>query len=479
MGQVRGPGRHLTFRSTPQRKLMFAVGLLVAVLGAVFASITPSATAATTATAITDYATYPQADLIPGTCHTDGAGVLQGITYTVVHNGATTNGITHIDQVQLFAGDTVTIHWTDYTAGCEGIGVSLAVKATDHPVFNINDNQHLVGFTFCSGADCGNNGTGFGNLSITIPDPTTACNFQFDAVIGPPLANVGPNGSYYGPVNRVLAGKSTEENPGPNMLLGFSNGGKGICLPPTVQATQSCTTASGPGVDVAITNPDDDDAADVKVLKGSDVVAADVLVAVGAPAEHVFVPFDVNETDTVTVIDKHSGETVFTQEFVFDCVHPNATIADNCAEGGTVITFANTGESPVDFDVFKDGVKIDTVHVGANDTVDKTYAMDEDTSATFQVTSVDYDSGEVPITHDCVQVEDSTTTTSSSTTSSSTSTTDTVAGTEQTRTLPRTGSGSTMGLSTASGVLLMVGGLLMALANRPLPSTVTTKSRGR
>jgi hypothetical protein len=36
-------------------------------------------------------------------------------------------------------------------------------------------------------------------LTIAIPTKQQACNFQFDAVIGPPLQNVGPNGSYYSP----------------------------------------------------------------------------------------------------------------------------------------------------------------------------------------------------------------------------------------------------------------------------------------
>jgi hypothetical protein len=477
MTQVSGTGRGHTSRPTSSRKLVALVGLLIAVLGGLFVSFAPTAGAATEATvpAITDYATYPQAGLIPDGCNADGAGVLVGVSYTITHDSVDRT-VANLSVEQLFIGDTVKMSWTDYTAGCEGIGVSLAVKSTDHNVFVLSDNQHLISYQYCSGTDCGGSGQGFGNLTIHVPSKQAACNFQFDAVIGPPLADVGPAGSYYGDFNRQQAGK----NSGPNMLIGYSNGGKGECIAPTATASQSCTTEGGPNVDVAIVNPDPNDAATVNVLKDGTVVHSDVVVPIGGEPVHSFVPFDVNEKATVSVVWTDSAgpvdppKEIFSHEFTFNCVGPSATITHSCASGGVVVDFANNGDSPTTIVVTKNGVTIDTVDLAAHGTATRTYPMAEDETSTFRATGTGYDSGEQTFTHDCVAAESSTTATTEP---------DTVQGTEIVRstTLPRTGSGSTLPMSTVAGLLLMTGGLLLALANRPMPTTATanTRSRGR
>jgi LPXTG-motif cell wall-anchored protein len=97
--------------------------------------------------------------------------------------------------------------------------------------------------------------------------------------------------------------------------------------------------------------------------------------------------------------------------------------------------------------------------------------MAEDETATYRVTGTGFDSGDQTFTHDCVAAESTTTTTVP----------DTVQGTEVVRatTLPRTGSGSTLPMSTTAGLLLMAGGLLLALANRPMPATASTSTRSR
>lgn len=475
------------FRSTPQRKAMMAAGLLLAVLGALCFSVSPSAQAATSASAITDYDVYPNIEgLIPDTCQADGAGVLQGISYAIDHDGTVTN-TTALDTVQLFTGDTVTMSWTDYTAGCEGIGVSIAVKATDHPTFVLEDNQTLVNFAYCSEDDCGPGATGtsFGNLTVVIPEQQEACNFQLDAVIGPPLQNVGPLGSYYGEVNRQLFNSTYPDDPnqkasGPNMLIGFSNGGRGECIPPTADATLECASEGGPGADVAITNQDDDDVAVVDVYKDGTVVHSGVNVGVGL-TEHVKVDFGPQETATVSVNDTSGGNVspgneIYSEEFTANCVDSDASISDNCVEGGTVISFVNNGDIEDEFVVTKDGTEIDRFTLPAGGSTSKTYAMDEDEVATFRVTATGYDSGDVEITHDCVEVEDSTTTSTPTTPTTPTTLPDDVEGLE----LARTGAGdSTTSMTGLAGLLLVAGGALMALANRPLPTGAQIRSRGR
>jgi LPXTG-motif cell wall-anchored protein len=98
--------------------------------------------------------------------------------------------------------------------------------------------------------------------------------------------------------------------------------------------------------------------------------------------------------------------------------------------------------------------------------------MAEDETAIYRVTGLGFDSGDFVATHDCVLAESTTTTVP-----------DTVEGSNVARaaTLPRTGASSTLPLSTMAGLLLMTGGLLLALANKPLPTTATanTRSRGR
>ena len=481
MAQVSGTGRGKRLRSFSTRKVGYAVGLLIAVLGGLFVTFASTAGAATEATVApigktnpADYATYPDG-MIPGSCGTDGAAVLANVSYTITHAGVDRT-VTNLSAEQLFIGDTVTMSWTGYANGCDTLGVSLAVKSTDHNTFVITDNQHLVSYQYCSGSDCNANAQGVRHLSIQVPSKQAACNFQFDAVIGPPLNVVGPNGSYYGNGLRQQAGK----HGGPNMLIGASNGGKGECVAPTANASQSCTTEGGPSVDVAVTNPDANDVATVDVLKNGNVVSGGVTIPANGGTTHVSVPFAVNETGTVSVNWTDSAgpvvpvQEIFTQEFTFDCLHPGAAITHTCAEG-VVIDFTNTGEAAGTLTVTKGGTVIDTVIVPGNGTAHRVYPMGEDETATYRVTGTGFDSGDQTFTHDCVAAE--------STTTTSTTVPDTVQGTEVVRatTLPRTGSGSTLPMSTTAGLLLMAGGVLLALANRPVPTaaSATTRSRGR
>jgi LPXTG-motif cell wall-anchored protein len=174
------------------------------------------------------------------------------------------------------------------------------------------------------------------------------------------------------------------------------------------------------------------------------------------------------------------GTLVDHQSFTMDCFKPGATVKNSCVEGGgAVLTFTNTGESLVQLEVKKNGAVIDTVSVATGATETRTYPMAEDETATFRVTGGGFDSGDQQVTHNCVEA--TTTTTTPPTTTPPTTTPDTVEGNQVVRgtTLPRTGSASTTGLTTMAGLLLIVGGLMMALANRPVPATAFTRSRGR
>ena len=126
--------------------------------------------------------------------------------------------------------------------------------------------------------------------------------------------------------------------------------------------------------------------------------------------------------------------------------------------------------------VTKAGLLIDTVTVPGNGTAHRVYPMAEDETASYRVTGLGFDSGNLVFTHDCVLAVRR-----PPPPPPPSPATHRVQGTEIVRgtTLPRTGSGSTMGLSTMAGLLLMTGGLLLALANRPMPTTATATSRSR
>jgi LPXTG-motif cell wall-anchored protein len=311
-------------------------------------------------------------------------------------------------------------------------------------------------------------------------------------VIGPPLKNVGPNGTYYNNLTRGANGKPHGLSTDLDMLIGWNNGGLGKCIiPPTATASISCALQGTPGADVVIANPDDDDTALVDVYKNGKVVNTSPVSVAPLGTTNFKVPFDLNETATVRVNDTVGGtllpgNVIFTAPLTADCVHPSATITHSCAAGGVNVDFANTGVLSAPMTVLKAGLVIDTVTVPASGTVHRTYPMAQGERATYRVTGPSYDSGDVAFVHDCILAESNTTvpTTSAPTTSvSASSVPDTVEGASIVRgaTLPRTGANSTPSLSTMAGLLLMVGGVLLALANKPAPmaATASTRSRGR
>jgi hypothetical protein len=207
------------------------------------------------------YAAYPASGSIPTSCLTDGPGVVQGLRFFLIPGPgtptrpaqwttdpgpsgdyATTRSSRRFQTFpspSVFPGDTVVALWDAWTPGCDGVGVSMSVKKTDGPTFDIAGDQALVreptgseDFAWCqSGTDPCTSG-GVNRLQVVIPPAAVTCNFQLDLVIGPPLETVGPHGSYYTASVRQqadAAGLGTFNAGGPDMLLDALNQGLGNC----------------------------------------------------------------------------------------------------------------------------------------------------------------------------------------------------------------------------------------------------------
>ena len=63
----------------------------------------------------------------------------------------------------------------------------------------MDDDQTLVASASCGGTagSCATGPDGRYQLTLTMPSADLSCVGQIDAVLGAPLATVGPNGSYY------------------------------------------------------------------------------------------------------------------------------------------------------------------------------------------------------------------------------------------------------------------------------------------
>ncbi len=252
------------------RRRLFRLGMAGVLCGAglvTYEAVTQVASAAPPPPVSTDYPAYPVAGSIPASCPTDGQGVVQGLRFFLIVgpegqagrpaqwfsdpgiNGdyATTRSSRRF---QLFLpnplapgvrpGDTIVARWNSWTPGCESLGISMPIKKTNAPDFDITDDQALVRepngpaqFPWCtsSGTDtCVVNGVN--QLEAVVPPANVSCNYQMDLAIGAPLETVGPHGSYYQNTLRVQAqgmGLGTFNTTGPNMLLDALNEGLGNC----------------------------------------------------------------------------------------------------------------------------------------------------------------------------------------------------------------------------------------------------------
>jgi hypothetical protein len=156
---------------------------------------------------------------MPAGCTVEGAAVVPGVQFSA--NGQSSSDLRTL---AIAPGDTITMSWDAFAPGCETLGVGFSVKISQDVIFDIADNQYLQSFSYCGpeGPLCATPGS----VSIQLPSAELVPCYQLDAHIGPPLAIVGPDGSYYG----------NAQNPGrPDMLISAQNGGTGSCeVPPCV-----------------------------------------------------------------------------------------------------------------------------------------------------------------------------------------------------------------------------------------------------
>ncbi len=215
------------------RRITMALGaIIVAALSLTLVSLVaaPAAVAgAQTGTPIEEYASYPAP--LPDGCP-DGARALIGVIYDNGRGGRESD----LRRLDLRNGDTLTMTWDEYAPGCTttdgapAIAVSMAAYDAGAGTFDPAIDQLLLpGWTSCGLGQqpCTRTDAGY-RLSVTLPGTEVSCNIQTGAVIGPPLATVGPNGSYY---RAVMRGDDR-----PTMLIGAANFATSPCPPPTTAA---------------------------------------------------------------------------------------------------------------------------------------------------------------------------------------------------------------------------------------------------
>ena len=165
------------------------------------------------------------------------------------------------------------------------------------------------------------------------------------------------------------------------------------CEHPAAVVSHECAAS---GLDVTVENVGD--GAGVFSINGSSQTVAaggsftvNVAVAEGASVQ-------------VTVL--LDGSPVAGSPFTFfrECEAPEAFAASNCTVDGADVTLINFGGSPTTLEVTKNDVKIDSVVVAADDAVVRSYPLGEDEVAVFRVTGTNFDSGDLEVVHDCVEV---------------------------------------------------------------------------
>lgn len=201
--------------------LILAAALLVSFLF-------PGSMAGSQTMLVTDYSSYPdtpQAQLPPG-C--DGGGLYQSQQYSL-NGGAPVDDPKQLPDIN--AGDTITMTWDATTPQCVGAPIVLDVKVSQHPTFEPGDDQQAYIPYAITTADGGP-----GSLSFTFPPLAEfgfGCAYQFDAIVGLPLAIVGPSGSDYSASVRGDDRRTT--------LIGYRNGAYVTCA--AEQTTTTSTTA--------------------------------------------------------------------------------------------------------------------------------------------------------------------------------------------------------------------------------------------
>ena len=219
--------------STGRRLLGRTLALGVLAVAAV--AVTVVRVDATTASPITDVSGYPAAH--PAGCP-DGESALVGLTFDNGRGGSAAS----LWGLDVGHGDTVTMRWSAFHASCTTGGepaIAVALAAYDAPTaaFDPAVDQRLDTWEACgAGADACTFTDGRYRLRLTLPT-TDVCNVQVDAVLGLPLAVVGPGGSFY---------SSGARGSGPNRLLSAANFTVTPCAPTTTVAPVSTSSPPPP-----------------------------------------------------------------------------------------------------------------------------------------------------------------------------------------------------------------------------------------
>lgn len=351
-----------TGRATALGLVLLVLGTLLAFTGAgplgSVAGAIPSANGGAMQS-VADYATYPNSlpagQNVPAGCaayFAAGNTVLEGLNFTRDRGGnvVSSNGGDMVLLGNLQPGDVITMSWTGWRQGCE-TGVSLSVKAASAPFFEETTDQALIAFVGCNGstdANCTVQGGGFA-MSLTMPQ--AICNYQTDAVVGPPLDVIGPNGSYYSNGLRQANLDPAPAN-GNDMLIAANNGGSGQCAPPVV--TDPICAAGG--ATLTVQNVDLLNTIRVDVLKdgvsifpGGDV-DPNLLLAVGpnSTSDPILIPgVPTDGPFQITVVA--ASQTIYDAEFPNDCTEPTASAEGDCQEGTITVTTANPGPQTATF----------------------------------------------------------------------------------------------------------------------------------
>ena len=184
---------------------------------------------------VTDYGNYPDTPQAGASAACSAEDVLldgDGAGFTL-NGGPLRPTLAALGDLQ--SGDVITASLF-VTPDCVGSVLSVTLKDAEQPFFDPSTNQINVGFESVSGV------SGLTTITFTVPPiPGDDCFYQLDAVVGYPLAIVGPDGSFYNPANRGGRGR--------NMLIDASNGALTACVEATTtttSTTSSTTSTTGP-----------------------------------------------------------------------------------------------------------------------------------------------------------------------------------------------------------------------------------------
>jgi hypothetical protein len=334
---------------TPARRT--ALGLVLLVLGTLlaFTGAGPLGGAANAQVANnnldisswTAYANYPNTlpagQAMPAGCN--AFTLLEGLTFNL--NGGT--AVANLrDLPNMVGGDVLSMDWTGWTDGCETL-VTLSVKAASTPDFQPSTDQALVDFAACAGPDdllCTVDGGSF-HMELTMP--AALCNYQTDAVVGPPLEVVGPAGSYYSNTWRVSHQTPQVAAAGPDMLISADNGGPTGCAPPAV----ADVVCNAQGASLSITNPSLLNTVRADVFKNGVKIHDQLPIPKNSTVPVIIPAAPADGTFNITVVV--AGDTIWNADFTNDCTDITVSAVADCEAGTIDLSATNDGVQPVTF----------------------------------------------------------------------------------------------------------------------------------